>query len=170
MDSIFQFLSTPFGFSLFLVFSFFLTMYIIGYTKSQKDKIVILNGKKDYYILVIILTITVFTAFISREESKIEFYYLGVFLLLILSSYNIYLTYIANVGHPNRIFIAVCSKIFIISIILLIFLIRFLELMIADDKKNQDRRFKDGTRGNLIIAADERTKRFTDRFIKDLIK
>jgi hypothetical protein len=43
-------------------------------------------------------------------------------------------------------------------------------LLIADDKKNQDRRFKDGTRGNLIIAADERTKRFTERFIKNLIK
>jgi len=123
MDKIFGFFSTPLGFSLLLIFSFFLTMYIIGYTKSQGNEIVILNGKKDYYVLATILVAIILIAIYSKEKSNTPIYYIGLIIILILSIYTSYLSYTANLGYPNRIFISICAKVFIVSIIMVIFMI-----------------------------------------------
>ena len=170
MEKIIDFFKTPEGFTGLMIFAFFLTLYIIAYKKSQRDEIVILNGKKDYYTLALILVLSVFTLFFSNDNSTVEYFYGGFFLIAILCVYTIYLTYIGNLGYPNRIAIAICAKIFIVSIILFIFIIRAFELLEAGNEKNKDRRFKDGTKGNLILAAHNRNKRFTDKFIKNLIK
>lgn len=45
-----------------------------------------------------------------------------------------------------------------------------MEIFNASIDENKDRRFKDGTKGNLILAAHNRNKRFTDKFIKNFIK
>lgn len=170
MAKIFGFFSTPLGFSLLLIFSFFLTMYIIGYTKSQRNEIVILNGKKDYYVLATILVAIILIAIYSKEKSNTPIYYIGLIIILILSIYTSYLSYTANLGYPNRIFISICAKVFIVSIIMVIFMIRFFELLIADDEKNKDKRYKDGTKGNLILKAHNRNRRLSNILIYSHIK
>lgn len=170
MDKLIDFFKTPEGFTGLIIFVFFLTIYLIAYRRSQRDDIVILNGKKDYYTLALILVLSVFTLFFSKDNSTVEYFYGGLFLISILCVYTIYLTYIGNLGYPNRIVIAICAKIFILSIIIVIFFLRIIEYTYAELEENKNKRYKDGTKGNLIIFADKRNRRYTDRFIKNLIK
>ena len=178
MDKIIDFFKTPEGFTGLIIFVFFLTLYIIAYKKSQRDEIVIINGRKDYITLIIclfsipILIICLFSLVSSislpfNDKAKLIICFLIFIIPIILT---VYYSIISNNGNSKNILISISAKLFILLIFILVFLIRAMEIFNASIDENKDRRFKDGTKGNLILAAHNRNKRFTDKFIKNFIK
>ncbi|WP_461486722.1 hypothetical protein [Pedobacter sp.] len=173
METVFSFLSTPVGILITVTFIFLLVMYIKAYGMSQRDEIIILSGKKDYYVLSLILIVSSITALLLKDrasEHAINILLIGSLVVIALTAYTIYLSYRANAGYPKLIFISICAKLFIVCIISLIFIIRAIELLLVDATGKKDKRFKDGTKGNVELKAHARNRKFTDQFVKELIK
>lgn len=168
MDKIIDFFKTPEGFTGLIIFVFFLTLYIIAYKKSQKDEIVILNGNKDYITLIICLLSIPISIFLPIEG--VAKLIIGILIFILSIILTVYYSIISNNGNLKNILISISAKLFILMIFILVFLLKVIEVIHASAKENQDRRYKDGTKGNLLIAAHNRNRRYTDRFIKNLIK
>lgn len=151
-------------------------VYVIGYIKSKKNEITVINGTKDYitlFVCVLTLPIILFLFAVFKLNQEI-YIFLGLILGLIITVSSIILTfyysYTANKGNISNILISFLSKLFILLIFAMVFLIRAIELIYAGLDENKNKRYKDGTKGNLIIAAHNRNRKYSHLLVKSLIR
>lgn len=168
MDKILDFFSTPLGFILLVIFVLLLTIYITGYKKSQRNEIIIINGYKDYITLIVCLISIPVSLFLPFDATVNLFIGIGIFTVSVVLTF--YYSIIGNRENRKNIVISTLTKLFILIIFVLVFIIRAIEIIYASLDENKDKRYRDGTKGNLLLAAHSRNRRYTDRFIKNLIK
>lgn len=163
------FIKSPTGIFSIIGLIILFIIYLIGLNKSRKNSIIIINNYFEYVVL-IFATISLGFAIFSKSNIELENYFYVSLVILILSiSIVLYFSAISNKGNIQNICIAFFSKLFIILIIAFVFILRALELINASNDKNKNRRYKDGTKGNLIIAAHNRNRKYSDLLIRSLI-
>ncbi|MFD3003853.1 hypothetical protein ACFS7Z_26090 [Pontibacter toksunensis] len=169
METFTNYLQTSEGITLASISIVLLTFYITGVIKAKHGQIVIIKGYIDYVVLIIgTIGLGCSIYFESRVEYN-DYFTIASIIAVAAVSITLLFSIASNKGSLLNMIISFLSKLFIMLIFAFLFVVRALELLNAGNAKNKNKRYKDGTKGNLSLAAHNKNRKFTDLLIRSLI-